>query len=90
MSRTYIKDSFIKRIVQDDNEGQRNIHRQDSMPKNRPSRFITTHCSNAIHWLQEPNYCRGHKIQRNGHRMVSGLVRAKVKVETYRIINNED
>lgn len=87
MSRTRIRNKFIREAIQD--KEQRNIHRKDGMPKNYPSRFITTHCSAFIEWLQEPTYCRGHKIQKNGHRIVSGLVRAKVKKETQAIINQE-
>lgn len=85
MSRTHIRNKFIKEVIQD--KEQRNIHRKDGMPKNKPSRFITSRCSAFIEWIQEPTYCRGHKIPKSGHRMISGLVRAKVKRETYDIIN---
>ena len=30
----------------------RNPHRLDEMPKNRPSRYITEHCSADVRWLQ--------------------------------------
>ena len=63
------------------NNPVRNKHRQDEMPKNRPSSYVTSHCSADVHWLQEPGSFGGHKIHKWGHRMVSGLVRASVKRE---------
>ena len=59
----------------------RNPHRLDEMPKNRASRYITTHCSADVSWLQEPGSFGGHRIPKGGHRRVSGLVRAKAKEE---------
>lgn len=56
----------------------RNPHRQDECPKNQPSKYITTRCGNVC-WLQEPTSFGGHKPRKGGHRMVSGIVRAKVK-----------
>lgn len=88
MGKSYIKDKFVKQQTQD-NIQEDNIHRKDEMPKNKPSKYITTHCSAIVEWLQEPNYCRGHKIQKNGHRIVSGLVRAKTKQDTNKIIEQE-
>ena len=43
------------------NDPVRNHHRQDEIPKNKPSRFITTHCSSTK--------VNGYRIQR-----VSGAI----------------
>ena len=60
----------------------RNLHRQDEAPKNRPSKYISTRCDAImVRWLQEPGSFKGHKPRKGGHRMVSGIVRAKVKKE---------
>lgn len=67
----------------------RNPHRLDEVPKNNPSRFITTHCSSSVRWLQEPTSFGGHRIPKGGHRKVSGLVRASVKEEVRREIDSE-
>ena len=65
-----------------------NSHKFDEMPKNRVSKYVRLRCPNA-EWLQEPsNFC-GHKPHTNGHRMVSGIVRAKVKEEIQNEIDNE-
>ena len=64
----------------------RNSHRLDEMPKNKPSRYITTHCSAFVYWLQEPGSFGGHRIPKGGHRKVSGLVRARVKEEVRKLI----
>lgn len=66
-----------------------NPHRLDEMPKNKPSRYITTHCSADVSWLQEPGSFGGHRIPKGGHRRVGGLVRAKVKEEVRRRIGTD-
>ena len=67
----------------------RNEHRQDECPKNRPSKFITTRCSfSKVAWLQESTSFGGHKIPKGGHRKISGIVRAKVREEVRREIEN--
>ena len=58
-------------------------------PKNHPSRYITTHCSADVHWLQESTSFGGHSIPKGGHRRVSGLVRANVKEEVRKQIESE-
>ena len=68
--------------------GGRNPYHLDEMPKNRPSRLITTHCSANVSWLQEPTSFGGHKIRKVGHRQVSGLVRASLKEEFRRDLQN--
>ena len=67
----------------------RNPHRLDEMPKNKPSRYIATHCSADVSWLQEPGSFGGHRIPKGGHRRVSGLVRAKVKEEVRKRIETD-
>lgn len=67
----------------------RNEHRQDECPKNKPSKFITTRCSSCkVSWLQEATSFGGHKIPKGGHRKVSGIVRAKVREEMRREIED--
>ena len=67
----------------------KNPHRQDEVPKNYPSRYIYTHCSADVNWLQEPTSFGGHSIPKGGHRRVSGLVRASVKKEVRLQIDDE-
>ena len=67
----------------------RNPHRLDEVPKNRPSRYITTHSSIFVGRYQEPQTSTGHSIPKGGHRMVSGLVRASVKEEVRKRIKEE-
>ena len=67
----------------------RNPHRLDEVPKNNPSRYITTHCSADVGWLQESTSFGGHSIPKGGHRRVSGLVRANVKEEVRKEIETE-
>ena len=59
----------------------RNHHRLDEVPKNYPSRYITTHCSAYVEWLQEPTSFGGHNISKGRYRRVNGLARACVKKE---------
>ena len=71
-------------------QGDRNKHRLDEMPKNRPSRFIQTRCDiSKVSWLQEPGTFGGHKVKHQGHRMVSGIVRQKLKEEVRIILQEE-
>ena len=78
--------SYMRRNMQDTDH---NLHRLDEMPKNKPSRYITTHCSADVSWLQEPGSFGGHRIPKGGHRRVSGLVRAKTKEEVRKHIETE-
>ena len=78
--------SYMRRNMKDPN---RNSHRLDEVSKNHPSRYITTHCKNHIHWLQESTSFGGHSIPKGGYRMVSGLVRAKIKKEIRKQIESE-
>lgn len=48
--------------------------------KNVPPKHIIEHIDIIkVAWLQEPGSFGGHKPRKGGHRMVSGIVRAKVK-----------
>jgi hypothetical protein len=67
----------------------RNPHRMDEVPKNYPSRYITSHCSANVGWLQESTSFGGHSIPNGGHRRVSGLVRASVKREVRKEVESE-
>ena len=65
------------------NAPARNPHRQDEMPKNKPSRLVSIHCcSTKVNWLQDSTSFGGHSRPKGGHRRVSGLVRASLKRET--------
>ena len=94
MSRSYLRDRFMRKRIDGHsffyakkNNPVKNRHRQDEMPKNHPSAYVTRHCSANVGWCQEPSSFGGHKIRRDGHRMVSGMVRASVKRETRHIID---
>ena len=78
--------SYMRRNMKDPNN---NPHRHDEAPKNPPSRYITTHCSADVHWLQESTSFGGHSIPKGVHRMVSGLVRANVKKEIRKQIESQ-
>lgn len=98
MSRSKLRNKWMRK--QYENAGRnfvqskmkninRNPHRQDEVSKNKPSRFITTHCSVEVSWLQESTSFGGHSIPKGGHRRVSGLVRASVKREVQKQIETE-
>lgn len=62
----------------------------DEIPKNKPSKYIATHCSpSKVGWLQEPTSFGGHSMPKNGHSKVSGIVRANVKEEVRKQIEDE-
>jgi len=44
--------------------------------------------TSKVSWLQEPGTFGGHKVKHQGHRMVSGIVRQKVKEEVRREIQD--
>ncbi|MCQ2222680.1 MAG: hypothetical protein MJZ35_02705 [Bacteroidaceae bacterium] len=68
----------------------RNEYRQDECLKNKPSKFISARCSlSKVAWLQESTSFGGHKIPKSGHRKVSGVVRAKVREEVRREIEDQ-
>lgn len=88
MSRSKLKNKYMQKrydghsfLAAKMNNPVRNPHRQDEMPKNRPSRLVLNHCSADIHWLEDWPYRGGHSRKKGGHRRVSGLVRASLKEE---------
>lgn len=97
MSRSKLRDKYMKSIVKGHSFFAskmdlpvRNPHRQDEMPKNAPSRMVSSHCSCAnIDWLQDSPTFGGHSRPSGGHRRVSGLVRACLKRETRREIESQ-
>ena len=79
MSKSYIKNKWIRKQFANTNRSYNN-HRLDEAPKNTPSRYITEHCDiSKVRWLQETTSFGGHSIPKGGHRMVSGIVRSKIK-----------
>ena len=96
MSRSKLQDKWMQKKwdgsslqAKRSNIEYKNKHRQDEMPKNRPSKYITSHCSARVAWLQESTSFGGHSIPKGGHRMVSGLVRANIKEEVRKEIQEE-
>ena len=87
MSKSYLRNKYMCEcykgqsfVVARWNRKIRNKHRQDEMPKNVPPKHIIEHIDIIkVAWLQEPGSFGGHKPRKGGHRMVSGIVRAKVK-----------
>ena len=97
MSKSKLRSKYMRSLHKGDslfaskmNNPVRNPHRQDEMPKNKPSRLITTHCSSTkVNWLQDSTSFGGHSRPKGGHRRVSGLVRASLKRETRQQILEE-
>ena len=99
MSRSFLRNKWMRKIYdanpfvslsrENMQYPDRNPHRLDEVPKNRPSRYITTHSSNFVGRYQEPVTSTGHSIPKGGHRMVSGLVRARIKEEIRKQIKEE-
>ena len=95
MSRSKLRNKWMQKVYADfgrnskRQKSHRNPHRLDEVPKNSPSRYITTHCGAYVYWLQESSSYGGHSIPKGGHRRVSGLVRAKVRKEIRNQINEE-
>lgn len=97
MSRSKLRDKFMrccytgrsfKSTKWDD--PVRNPHRQDEMPKNNPSKLIHLHCPGIkVGWLQDSTSFGGHSRPKGGHRMVSGLVRASLKREQRKLIQEQ-
>ena len=80
MSRSELRNSRMRKTYS--RAANRNKHKLDEMPKNSPSKFIQLRCDTTkVSWLQEPGTFGGHKVKHQGHRMVSGIVRQKVKEE---------
>lgn len=95
MSRSKLKSKWMNKKISSEIErpysylkATDNSHKFDEMPKNRPSKHITSKCAKAG-WLQEPGTFGGHKPKKGGHRMVSGIVRAKTKNEIRKELEDE-
>ena len=94
MSKSKLRSKYIRSLYKGRslftskmNDPVRNPHRQDEMPKNKPSRLVTIHCSaKMVDWLQDSTSFGGHSRPTGGHRRVSGLVRASLRRETRRMI----
>jgi hypothetical protein len=80
MSRSFLKN---KRIRESLHIKGRNKHKQDEMPKNRTSKYITLRVTHSmVQWLSEGGgWHRGHKTRKGGRQMVAGIVRQKIKEE---------
>lgn len=93
MSRSYLRNKWTRKYMRElykkSFSTHRNPHHLDEMPKNWPSRLITSHCSADVHWLQESTSFGGHSIPKGGHRRVSGIVRASIKEETRKEIQDQ-
>ena len=86
MSRSELRNRLMKKFY---SVSDRNKHKLDEMPKNSPSKFIQLRCSFLkVAWLQEPGSFGGHKVKHQGHRMVSGIVRQKLKEEVRKEIQD--
>lgn len=99
MSRSYIRDKYI--IERTENYGRykgsdlnslekiesKNPHKKDEMPKNRAPKRITKYCRN-VEEFNRATYCSGHSTNK-GRRMVSGIIRAKLKKETQKFLKEE-
>ena len=89
MSRSKLRDKYMRRRYKGSSYKEekwfdfvRNPHRQDEMPKNRPSKLIQSHCPIVkVSWLQSTSTFRGHSCSKDGHRIVRGLVRASLQRE---------
>ena len=86
MSRSYLHDRYMRKQYSKTNE--RNEHKLDEMPKNKPSKEILKHCSSV-----KVSYCEhspnGHTRATAGRRQVNGIVRAGYKEEVRKIIERE-
>ena len=96
MSKSKLRNKWMRKRYTDcvlpcrNGKKKRNPNRLDEAPKNRPSRYIVTHCNEIkVRWLQESTSFGGHSIPKGGHRRVSGLVRASVKEEVRKEIEVE-
>lgn len=85
MSRSTLNSKYMRTKYYCDKINQ---HHLDEMPKNQPSKYISTRCDTTkVGWLQEAGSFCGHGVKHQGHRMVSGIVRQKVKEEIRKEIN---
>lgn len=61
---------------------KKKIYRKNYAPSNHPSKYIICRFGrDKVVWLQQHSTTWSHKPVRNGHTMISGIVRQKVKEE---------
>lgn len=81
MSRSYLHDKVILKRFSFMHPLGKNPHKRDEMPKNHVSKYVSNHGGSYAAWMEDATSFGGHKRQKAGHRMVSGIVRAHVKEE---------
>ena len=89
MSRSYLRDKEILKRFRFMHSLGKNPHKRDEMPKNHVSKYVSTHGGSYAAWMEDATSFGGHKRQKVGHRMVSGIVRAHVKEEIRQQINEQ-
>lgn len=103
MSRSYLRDKYMQKKVHDlqrlkgpdlmhlelvPESHTNNKHKRDEMPKNKASKSITMYCKDDIESLNRATHCSGHSTNKD-RRIVSGLVRARLKRETQKKIKED-
>ncbi len=79
MSRSYLRSKYMKSCWV---SNTKNPHHYDEVSKNyKTSRFVETRCPGAWAFKQTGSR-QGHQVRNEGHRIASGIIRAKVKKET--------
>ena len=87
MSRSKLRSQWMRNKFDSD---EHNPHKYDEMPKNSVPKHINMRCDmSTVAWLQESGSFGGHKVRHAGHRMVSGIVRQKMREELREEIANE-
>lgn len=96
MSRSKLRDKFMRKCYtgksykeSHENDLVRNPHRQDEMPKNNPSKHVLIHCHCSIHRMMGWSTFRGHSCSTGAHRQVRGLVRASLKREQRKLMQEQ-
>ena len=87
MSRSYLRDKYVK-ACWEHNITSRNPHHYDEKSKNSLSKLISRLCPSAWEYKQKGSR-QGHQVNNEGRRIASGIVRAKLKEETKREIQQE-
>ena len=86
MSRSYLHDRYMKK--QFNKNCERNEHRMDEAPKNKPSKEILKYCDiSKVYYCEHPPV--GHARTTGGKRQVNGIVRAGRKEETRKLIDEQ-
>ena len=86
MSRSYLRDKYMQKCFYWLAEFYKNIHRLDEKSKNCESpKRINTLCPGAWGFKQTGSR-QGHQVRNEGRRISSGIIRAKLKQEAKREI----